>query len=155
MKKLGLSSSELKRLEDICSNLRDQLLMRFIFKIDCTISDTLLVKTRDVDFVNGNITIIHLKRRIRLSCSTCGAKLRINDLYCHNCGTKNVNTKAEDQEYRCQKTLPVDRKTLELLKEYIDRGGPVEKDGKQFIIGIGRHRAWQILKVSIKKAGLA
>jgi integrase/recombinase XerD len=41
-----------------------------------------------------------------------------------------------------------------MLKEYIRRGGPVVKEGKQLIFGINRHRAWQIIKECAEKAGL-
>ena len=41
-----------------------------------------------------------------------------------------------------------------MLREYISRGGPVTKDGKQLIFGINRHRAWQIVRECADKAGL-
>ena len=59
-----------------------------------------------------------------------------------------------EHENRRQRILPVDQDTLNLLKEYIDRGGPITKDRKQFIFGINRHRAWQIVKDCAEKAGL-
>ena len=52
------------------------------------------------------------------------------------------------------RTLPLDRDTLELLKGYIKRGGPVNKEGKRLIFGIDRHRAWQIIKECGESAGL-
>jgi integrase/recombinase XerD len=50
--------------------------------------------------------------------------------------------------------LPIDSDTLKLLKEYVQRGGPVVKEGKALIFGINRHRAWQIVKECAEKAGL-
>ncbi len=41
-----------------------------------------------------------------------------------------------------------------MLREYIDRGGPVTKDGKRFIFGISRHRAWQIVRECADRAKL-
>ncbi len=52
------------------------------------------------------------------------------------------------------RTLPVDKDTLKMLKDYISHGGPREKDGKRLIFGINRHRAWQIVKGCADKAGL-
>jgi integrase/recombinase XerD len=52
------------------------------------------------------------------------------------------------------RTLPLDKVTLEMLREYITRGGPVEKNDKAFIFGINRHRAWQIITTLAKKAAL-
>jgi integrase/recombinase XerD len=60
----------------------------------------------------------------------------------------------KEQEHRRQRVLPIDNRTLDLLKEYIERGGPVTRDGKRLIFGINRHRAWQIIKECAEKAGL-
>ena len=62
--------------------------------------------------------------------------------------------RAEQQEHRRQRVLPIDRDTLKMLKEYVQRGGPVVKDGKTLVFGINRHRAWQIVKECAEKAGL-
>ena len=60
----------------------------------------------------------------------------------------------KEQEHRRQRVLPIDSGTLDMLKEYIERGGPVVRDGKRFIFGINRHRAWQIIRDCAEKAGL-
>ena len=52
------------------------------------------------------------------------------------------------------RTLPVDDDTMAILREYIDRGGPIRRNGKKMIFGINRHRAWQIVKECAEKAGL-
>lgn len=59
-----------------------------------------------------------------------------------------------EEIHRRQRVLPIDDETLEMLKEYIERGGPVVRDGKRVIFGINRHRAWQIVKECSEKAGL-
>ena len=112
------------------------------------------IKVDDIDFNQGTVTIIHLKRRVKLSCLTCGARLGANHLFCPKCGGKIKKSRAEEQQHRRQRLLPIDRDTLKLLKEYIDRGGPVVRDGKSLIFGINRHRAWQIVKGCAEKAGL-
>ena len=60
----------------------------------------------------------------------------------------------KEEEHRRQRVLPIDRQTLNMLKEYVKRGGPVIRDGKRLIFGINRHRAWQIVKECAEKAGL-
>ncbi len=60
----------------------------------------------------------------------------------------------KEEEHRRQRVIPIDSKTLEMLREYIERGGPVTKDGKTLIFGINRHRAWQIVRECAEKAGL-
>ncbi|MFA4836283.1 MAG: hypothetical protein WC749_09475 [Dehalococcoidia bacterium] len=41
-----------------------------------------------------------------------------------------------------------------MLREYIDRGGPELRSGKQLIFGIGRGQAWRIVTECARKAGL-
>ena len=52
------------------------------------------------------------------------------------------------------RTLPVDRDTLKMLKEYIDRGGPVTVDDKQLLFSIGRRQACRIISYLGWRAGL-
>jgi len=62
---------------------------------------------------------------------------------------------AEARERRRMRTLPIDQTTLQMLREYIQRDGPVMgKSGKRIIFGINRHRAWQVTKDCADKAGL-
>ena len=60
----------------------------------------------------------------------------------------------KEYAHRRQRVLPIDSKTLSMIREYIRRGGPVIKDGKRLIFGINRHRAWQIVKECAEKAEL-
>jgi integrase/recombinase XerD len=41
-----------------------------------------------------------------------------------------------------------------MLKEYIERGGPVTKNGKRLLFNINRHRSWQIVTQLAERAGL-
>jgi len=61
---------------------------------------------------------------------------------------------AKEQEHRRQRVLPIDSLTLDMLEEYVRRGGPVLRDGKRLIFGINRHRAWQVVRECAKRAGL-
>jgi len=60
----------------------------------------------------------------------------------------------KEQEHRKIRTLPLDSETLTMLREYIDRGGAVNKNGKMLIFDINRHRAWQIIKECAERGGL-
>ncbi len=48
----------------------------------------------------------------------------------------------------------MDSGTLNLLIEYIRRGGPVIRDGKKLLFGINRHRSWQVIRDCTEKVGL-
>ena len=146
--------SEVESLEEHATNLRDRLLIRTLFHLGCRVSEGLALEVQDIDFNQGTVVIQHLKYRIKISCPICGARLGATHVFCPKCGSKIEMSKAEEQLHRRQRVLPIDTETLRLLKEYIQRGGPVVKEGKTLIFGINRHRAWQIVKECAEKAGL-
>jgi integrase/recombinase XerD len=152
--KTYLELEDIKRLEEAAVYSRDKLLIRVLFHLGCRISEALALKVDDVDFDRGTITIKHLKSRLKLSCSSCRARLGIAHVYCPACGHKVEGVLTEQREHRRQRVLPVDDKTLNMLRQYIRRGGPVIRDGKKLIFGINRHRAWQIIRDYARKARL-
>jgi integrase/recombinase XerD len=154
MSKTYLDPEEVVQIEEAASNLRDKLLIRMLFHTGCRISEALGITVEDIDFNNGSVTIQHLKARIKLSCPECGQRLGRSHTFCPGCGIKVNEAQAEQQQHRRQRVLPVDRDTLEILREYVQHGGPVAKDGKRFIFGVNRHRAWQIVKECAEKAEL-
>jgi len=152
--KAYLELSELKQLEEGATCLRDRLLIRLLARLGCRISEALALRVEDVDFNAGMVTILHLKARLKLSCTGCGQRLGRSHAFCPKCGGKVEKAQTEQQEHRRQRVLPIDRNTLSILKDYIRRGGPVLRDGKRLIFGVNRHRAWQIVKECAEKAGL-
>ena len=141
-------------MENATTNLRDQLLIRLLFRLGCRVSEALSLTAEDVDLGRSTITIKHLKARLKLSCTECGQRLGRSHTFCPKCGSKVEKAQAEQQERRRQRVLPVDGDTLSMLKDYIRRGGPVLREGKRLVFGINRHRAWQIVKECAEKAGL-
>lgn len=154
MSKVYLETIEIEALERATTNLRDHLLIRVLFHLGCRISEALGLEVKDVDFTQGMVTIEHLKSRIKLACPKCSAQLGKSHTYCPKCGVKVEEALAKEQEHRRMRTLPLDGDTLEMLRDYIRRGGSVMRDGKRLIFGINRHRAWQIIKECAEKAGL-
>lgn len=127
--KAYLEPQEVALMEKAASNLRDKILVRLLFHLGCRVSEALGLTLEDIDFDKGIVTIKHLKSRLKLTCTNCGAILGATHLFCPKCGGKIEESQAEEQQQRRQRVLPVDRVTLKVLKEYIDRGGPVEKEG--------------------------
>jgi integrase/recombinase XerD len=58
------------------------------------------------------------------------------------------------REHRRMRVLPLDAGTVQLLTEYINVGGPVDRAGERVLFGINRHRAWQIVRECARRAGL-
>jgi integrase/recombinase XerD len=100
------------------------------------------------------VTIEHLKARIKLSCPDCGTRLGKAHKFCPVCGIKVDKAVAQEKEHRRYRSLPVDKNTLAMLKEYITRGGVVPKHGERFLFNVSRYRAWQIIRDCAEKAGL-
>ena len=130
MVKAYLEPAEIEKLEEAAQYLRDRLLVRLLFHLGCRISEALALEIKDVDFRQGMVTIQHLKARIKLACPKCGARLGKSHTFCPRCGEKVKETVAKEQEHRRMRTLPLDRDTLEMLKDYIKRGGPVKREGR-------------------------
>jgi integrase/recombinase XerD len=153
--KAYVEPDEVERLEEAATNLRDRLLVRLLFRLGCRISELLGLQVEDVDFSQGIVVIQHLKSRVELFCNTCGARIGATHAFCPECGSKIESSRAEERLHRRQRSLPIDSDSLQLLKEYIRRGGPVVRDGKRLIFGVNRHRSWQIVRDCAERAGLA
>ena len=152
--KTYLEIDEIQRLEAAAGYLRDRLLIRLLARTGCRISEALGIATSDIDFARGTVTIKHLKVRTRLHCPGCSTRLSRTAGFCPGCGD-NVNGKVSvEREHRRQRTLPVDEDTLNMLRDYIDHGGPVVSNGKQVLFGVSRWHAWRIIRECAARAGL-
>jgi integrase/recombinase XerD len=154
MVKAFLEADEVKRLEKAADNLRDRLLIRLLSHLGCRISEALGIAVEDIDLDNHTITIQHLKTRMKLSCPECSARLGKSHTYCPKCGIRVEKTIAVEKEHRRIRTLPIDGKTLGMVKDYISRGGPVVRGSQRLIFGINRHRGWQVIRDCAERAGL-
>ena len=59
-----------------------------------------------------------------------------------------------EREHRRHRVLPVDDDTLDMLREYITRGGPVGKNGHSLLFGLTREYAWLLVRNCATRAGL-
>jgi len=149
-----LEPEEVERLEKAATNLRDRLLIRLLFRLGCRISEALALRVEDVDFERGTVTIQHLKARLKLFCPRCNARLGGTHAFCPGCGAKVEKALAQEQKRRRMRTVPVSGDTLEILRDYIQRGGPISRGSAILIFGINRHRAWQVVRECAERAGL-
>jgi integrase/recombinase XerD len=154
MAKAYLEPSEIEKLEEAAQYMRDRLLIRLLFHLGCRISEALGITIGDIDFNLGTVIIQHLKARMKLFCPKCSTRLGKSYTFCPGCGEKVEEAVAKEQEHQRVRALPLDRDTLEMLKDYIKHGGPVSREGRSLIFGISRHRAWQIVRECAKRAKL-
>jgi len=154
MTKAYLEPQDVEKLEEAAEYLRDQLLIRLLFRLGCRVSEALGITVDDIDFGESTVTIKHLKERVQLSCPRCGARLARAHRFCSVCGFDVDQALSQVREQRRFRALPVDAETLGMLKEYIDHNGPRRKGGRLLLFGINRHRAWQIVRECAERAGL-
>jgi len=152
--KTYLEPEEVEKLEQTTEYLRDRLLIRLLFHLGCRVSEALGIRVSDIDFKQGTVTIEHLKTRLKLSCPKCGANLGKAHKFCPACGLQVAEAVSQEKENHRYRTLPVDKVTAGMLREYIKRGGARSKNGQSLIFGLTRHRAWQIVKDCAERAGL-
>jgi integrase/recombinase XerD len=149
MTKTYLEQSEVEKLEQQASCVRDKLLIRLLSRLGCRISEALAIKVEDIEFNLGTITIQHLKERLRLSCPDCGSRLGRGHRFCPGCGRAIDKPLSRMQQLYRKRTLPLDGQTLKMLEDFVNRDGATG-----LIFGINRHTAWQIVRGCARKAGL-
>ncbi len=152
--KTYLEVGDIDLMEQAAGCLRDSLLIRLLFRLGSRVSEALAIKVSDIDFERGTVTIIHLKSRIRISCPKCRARLGKRHQFCPGCGEEVNEATKRQQEQRRIRTLPTDKHTLEMLKEYISSYGLISGNRCISLFNLNRHRAWQIVRDCAKRAGL-
>jgi len=154
MSKAYLELEEVEKLEAAAEYLRDKLLIRLLFHLGCRVSEALAITVDDIDLDYRQVTIKHLKTRLKLSCPHCNARLSKAHKFCPGCGQEIEKVTAQAKERQRFRKLPLNATSFALLQDYLNRGGPVAKNGKKYLFGINRHRAWQIVKECAVRAGL-
>jgi len=150
--KAYLELPEIELMEQAASCQRDRLLIRLLSRLGCRISEALALKVEGIDFERGTVTILHLKRSMKLSCPQCGDRLGNRHQFCPGCGGKVSERIRSQRERRRIRVLPVDEATLAMLKNYINT--LPSGDNKSPLFRLNRHRAWQIVRDCARRAVL-
>jgi integrase/recombinase XerD len=150
MPKAYIEPEEVTKMEGATTCLRDRLLIRVIFWLGCRVSEALGIKVpEDIDFERAIITIKHLKVRLQLSCPSCGTRLSKTAQFCPGCGQKVTEARQKALENSKQRQVPIDRETMDLLRDFIQRDHT-----RGLLFKIGRTRAFSIIRDAGIKAGL-
>jgi integrase/recombinase XerD len=152
--KTYLELHDVELMEHNAKSLRDRLLVRLLFHLGCRISELLAIKLSDIDFQRGTITIIHLKTRLRLTCTKCKASLARRHQFCPECGEEVRETKQRLQEHRRIRVLPVDSASLQLIRDYLHSKTSANNMNTR-LFKLNRHRAWQIVRDCARRAGIS
>lgn len=152
-----LEPTEVDLLEGAATNLRDRLLVRLLFRLGCRVSEAVATRPRDIDLEAGTATILRLKARLRLFCPSCAARLGRSHRFCPGCGQGVAEAVKREVEQRRLRTLPLDRDTLRLLREFLghpDFARRVRRTGDDRLFPITRFQAWRVVRELAQRAGL-
>ena len=152
--KAYLEPSEVRLLEEAAPCVRDELLIRILFRTGIRVSEALGLAVEDIDLKQGALTILHLKVRLNLACPDCNVRLAKSAVFCPGCGIKVDTPQLKETEHRRVRTIPLDRDTLVRLRKYIAPGGFKEKNGRHLLFAITSTRAWQVVRECAEKANL-
>lgn len=147
--KVYLEQREVEHLEKAATCIRDKVLIRLLSRLGCRISEALSLRVEDIDFGQKMVTVLHLKSRLRFSCSHCQGRLGKSHHFCPRCGSVVTEQVARAHESIKRRTLFLDPATLEMLRDFIRRDRT-----RGLIFGINRQRAWQIVRECAERTGL-
>jgi integrase/recombinase XerD len=154
-----LEAKETELVEDQAETLTEKVLIRLLRRLGCRVSEALGIEEQRIDFSRRIIRIEHEKMRISLYCPFCPqdpahrTRLSKKAVFCQKCGKEvaQANTK-EKQELHLRK-IPVDPDTLDLLREYIKKGGVTDVGGHRMLFTQTRQWAWGVVKRCAERAG--
>lgn len=144
-----LTVEEVQRMAKAAKCVRDELLIRVLFWGSCRVSEALGIEVDDVNAAQGTVTIKHLKVRTKILCPHCGTRLSRSARFCPGCGKEVPEPLRKEQETHRVRTIPLEKRTMERLVDFIRRDGT-----KGLIFKIGRIQAQLIVKECAKRAGV-
>ena len=136
------------------TNPRDKAFISLLARTGIRITECVELKTAEIDFRRGVLTILHLKEKSKLKCPGCGEILGKRHVFCPSCGNKVNKAIREKVEQRRQRMIPVDRDTLLLLGEYLEWRRQFSYRGP-LLFPFSRQRGWQLVKKIGRRAGIA
>ena len=153
-----LEPKDASLIEDAALSLRDKLLIRILRTVGCRIGELLGIEERHIDFKNRQIRIEHEKIRVKRTCPFCAAqgietRLGKKSKFCPQCSQPVQQFIQKEKPEKHLRKVPVDKDTLELIKEYIKRGGVTVVEGKRMLFNISRQRAYIIVRECANRAG--
>ena len=113
------SKKQLELLIAAATNPRDKAFIALLAGSGMRITEAISIKVTDIDFINGTLSILHLKARTKLKCPNCGELLGKRHFFCPGCGNKVSHAVREQVEQRRHRTIPIDNDTLALIKKYL------------------------------------
>jgi len=148
-----IGPEQVDRLIAVASNPRDKAFIALLARTGIRISEAIELKTSDIDFQRGVLTIVHLKEKSKLKCPHCGESLGKRHVFCPGCGNKVEQAVREKVERRRQRIIPVDSTTLASLQNYLEWRRSFPYRGP-LVFPFTRQRGWQLVEKLGRRIGI-
>jgi len=148
-----IGPEQVDRLIAVASNPRDKAFIALLARTGIRISEAIELKTTDIEFQRGIVTIVHLKEKSRLKCPHCGESLGKRHVFCPSCGNRVDRAIREKVEQRRQRMVPVDHNTLGLINEYLQWRRQFPYRGP-LVFPFSRQRGWQLVEKLGRRVGI-
>jgi integrase/recombinase XerD len=148
-----LEPEQVERLVAAATNPRDRAFIALLARTGIRISEAIELKTSDIDFERGVLTIVHLKEKSKLKCPHCGESLGKRHVFCPSCGNKVDKAIREKVEQRRQRMIPGDHNTLRLIDEYLQWRRKFPYHGS-LVFPFSRQRGWQLVEKLGRRVGI-
>jgi len=147
-------------IEDAALCLRDKLLIRLLRRLGCRVGEVMGLEVKHFDFPRRQVRIEHEKERRSLYCPHCHqegrkpeTRLAKTHKFCPICTQSVEQPIIKITKVPRLRKIPVDKDTLELVRQYIKGGGVTELNGKKLLFARTRQWAWGIVVDCAKRAG--
>ena len=148
--KTSLSSDDINKLMDQTTNLRDRLIVTFLYDTGCRVSEMLQVTWANIDLESSTILIPHLKRGIHKVCPQCSRQGGRRVMFCSKCGTNLSAVEAVGIEER-SRIISIGDDLSKVIKDFSEGDNP---DPTTLLIGITRQGVYEVLRKVSEAAGL-
>jgi integrase/recombinase XerD len=140
-----LEPGKVDRLIAVATSLRDKAFIAVLSKSGVGISEAIQIKESDIDFEQGTLTIVHLKKKLILKCPNCRELLGKRYIFCSVCGEKVSQTIPEEIEHLRERIISLDPVTLRLIKKYLRWRRQFSYRGP-LLFPFTRQRGWQLVE---------
>jgi len=143
-----LSEEDVEKLIEAAPTLRDELIIRLLWRLGCRVTELCELKKSDIDFEKGLVVIQHLKQRVQKACLRCGKKVAKSHSFCPGCGKKLGDPQVRKEVKR--RIIPIDKDTLNQVKRYLR----LRSDKSDRVIPLSRKWVYQIIRKIAEEAGI-
>lgn len=134
-------------------NPRNKAFISLLGKNFVRVTEAIQIKLSDIDYKKEALSITDRREYAKASCPDCGERLAKKYRFCPTCGNNVTLAIGEKFEQRRQRIIPIDRGTLGLVHDYLERLRLFPYQG-DLLFPFSRQRAWQIVRKLGRRIGL-